>query len=158
MQAEDYFAIQNLVFRYALCLDHGDFDGVGRLFAHAELHSQGRLVARSNPELVAQTWRRHTRLYENGTPRCRHLVTNLIIEPDGEDRARAQSYVVVIQQTRTLPLQPVVAGDYLDRFAKIEGQWRFVERRIGVEMFGNLSEHLLVPLTEPEAYRRPQEW
>lgn len=117
-----------------------------------------RLVARSNSDLVEEIWRKHTRLYENGTPRCRHLVTNLIIEPDGVDRARAQSYVVVIQQTRTLPLQPIVAGDYLDRFVKVEGHWRFAERRIGVEMFGDLSEHLLVPLTAPERYRRPQEW
>ena len=158
MQADDYFAIQNLVFRYALCLDHGDFAGVGRLFGHAELYSMDRLVARSNSDLVEEIWRKHTRLYENGTPRCRHLVTNLIIEPDGVDRARAQSYVVVIQQTRTLPLQPIVAGDYLDRFVKAEGHWRFAERRIGVEMFGDLSEHLLVPLTAPERYRRPQEW
>lgn len=157
MQADDYFSIQNLVFAYARCLDRGDFEGVGRLFADADLYSQGRLVARSDPRLVAEIWRRHAIVYENGTPRTRHLVTNLIIEPEGEDRARAESYVCVIQQTRTLPLQPVIAGDYLDRFAKIDGQWRFTERRIGTEMFGNLTEHLAIPLAVPETYRRPQE-
>jgi hypothetical protein len=158
MRAADYFAIQNLVFRYARCLDRGDYAGVGRLFAHAELYAQGRLVARSNPELVAETWRNHTYLYENGTPRTRHVVTNLIIEADGEERARAESYVMVIQQTRTLPLQPVIAGDYFDRFAKVDGQWRFTERRIGTELFGNLGEHLKVRMTVPETYQRPQEW
>ena len=158
MEAQDFIAIQNLVFRYARCLDRGDFAGVGQLFAHADLYSQGRLVARSNAELVAEVWRRSTVQYENGTPRTRHLVTNVIIEPEGEDRARAESYVMVIQQTRTLPLQPVVAGDYFDRFAKIDGEWRFTERRIGVEMFGNLAEHLAIPLSVPESYPRPQDW
>jgi hypothetical protein len=158
MRADDYFAIQNLVFRYARCLDRGDYAGVGSLFAHADLYSLGRLVARSNAELIAEVWRKNTFLYENGTPRTRHVVTNLIIEPDGEKRARAESYVMVIQQTRTLPLQPIIAGDYFDRFAKVEGHWRFVERRIGTEMFGNLSEHLTNPITVPEGYARPQEW
>ena len=158
MHTDDYLAIQNLVFRYVRCLDRGDFAGVGRLFAHADLHSQAGLVARCNPELVARVWRRHTLLYETGTPRTRHVVTNLIIEPDGDDRARAESYVVVIQQTRTLPLQPIIAGDYFDRFAKVDGQWRFTERRIGTEMLGNLSEHLAIPLAVPESCPRPQEW
>lgn len=157
MQAEDYFSIQNLVFGYARLLDRGDFDGVGRLFAHADLYSQGKLVARSDPQRVATTWRKHTIAYENGTPRTRHFVTNLIIEPEDDGTARAESYVCVMQQTRTLPLQPVIAGDYLDRFAKVDGRWRFTERRIGTEMFGNLSGHLAIPLPVPSNYQRPQE-
>lgn len=158
MQAVDYFAIQNLVFRYARCLDRGDFEGGSRLFAHADLYAQGRRVARSDAAVVEEMWRRHVIVYDNGTPRTRHVVTNLIIEPEGEDRARAESYVMVIQQTRSLPLQPIIAGDYFDRFAKVDGTWRFTERRIGTEMFGNLSEHLAIAMTAPERYARPQEW
>lgn len=158
MSVEDYLAIQNLVFRYARCLDRGDFDGVGQLFADADLYAQGNLVASSNPGLVAQVWRQSTLSHENGTPRTRHIVTNLIIEPDDDDRAHAESYVMVIQQTRALPLQPVVAGDYFDRFARIDGRWRFIERRIGIEMFGRMDEHLVVPMAMPEPLRRPQEW
>jgi hypothetical protein len=36
MKADDYFAIQNLLFSYPFTLDRGDFDAVGRLFAHAD--------------------------------------------------------------------------------------------------------------------------
>ncbi len=158
MQAVDYFAIQNLVFRYARCLDRGDYAGVGRLFAHADLYSQGSLVARSDAARVEEIWRSSVRPYDNGTPRTRHVVTNLMIEADGADRARAESYVVVMQQTHTLPLQPIVAGDYFDRFAKVDGAWRFIERRIGIEMFGNTAEHLVTPMRAPAAYARPQEW
>ncbi len=158
MQADDYFAIRNLVFRYARCLDRSDYAGVGRLFAHADLYSQGRLVARSDPALVEDIWRRTIRPHDGGTPRTRHVVTNLIIEPEGDDRARSESYVMVIQQTHSLPLQPIVAGDYFDRFARVDGQWRFVERHVGIEMFGNLAEHLAIPMDVPTEYRRPQEW
>ena len=65
---------------------------------------------------------------------------------------------MVIQQTHSLPLQPIVAGDYFDRFARVDGQWRFVERHVGIEMFGNLAEHLAIPMDVPTEYRRPQEW
>ena len=47
---------------------------------------------------------------------------------------------------RSVPLAPVIAGDYLDRFAKVDGTWRFTERRIGNDLFGDLSDHLLEPI------------
>jgi hypothetical protein len=40
------------------------------------------------------------------------------------------------------PLQPIVAGRYLDRFARVDGAWRFAERRILVDLVGDLSRHL----------------
>ena len=158
LQAEDYFAIQNLIYQYARFLDLGDYSSVGSLFAHADVYVQETLLASSDPDKIAHEWRRHTFQYQNGTPRTRHLTTNVIIEADGENRARAESYVMVFQQTRSLPLQPIIGGDYLDRFAKVNGTWRFVERRVGNEMFGNLSEHLRIPITMPDGERRPQEW
>jgi hypothetical protein len=70
----------------------------------------------------------------------------LIIEPDGLDAARAQSYVVVFQATDELPLQPVVACTNHDRFARVDGAWRFSERRIEINLSGDLSVHLLQPV------------
>ena len=45
MQADDYFSIQNLLFSYPYALDRGDFDAVGRLFAHADVYSAEALMA-----------------------------------------------------------------------------------------------------------------
>lgn len=141
MTADDYFAIQKLVFSYPYHLDRGDFDAMAALFARADVYMPGATPVRSDPQGVARAFREFVQVYADGTPRTRHLTTNLIIEPDGPDRATAHCYVMVFQQTRTLALQPIIGGDYRDRFAKIDGQWFFTERHIGNDLFGDLSAH-----------------
>ncbi|MBK8994055.1 MAG: nuclear transport factor 2 family protein [Gammaproteobacteria bacterium] len=140
MQADDYFAIQNLLFSYPYALDRGDFDAVGQLFRHAEVYSGGALMASKDAEKVAASFRDWVLTY-GGYPRTRHMLANVVIEPEGEDRATVRSYVMVFQQTEALPLQPVIGGDYLDTVQKVDGQWRFVERRMGNDLVGNLSAH-----------------
>jgi hypothetical protein len=146
MTADDYFAIQNLVHGYARALDRGDFQAVGAFFAHADVYAEGTLLARSDAAAVTREWTRYTRRFDDGTPHTRHVTTNLIIEPDGAGRAGAESYFMVFQQTGGLPLQPIIGGDYADRFECAHGVWRFRERRIRTALVGDLSQHLLVAL------------
>jgi len=144
MTADDYFAIQNLIYRYCERIDRGDFAGIAQLFAHAEIHVPALPAPVRGVAAIEAMYTQFTRLYpETGTPRTRHVTSNVIIEPDGADAARAQSYVLVHQATDVLPLQPIVGGRYYDRFAKTEGAWRFTERRMEMDLFGNLSAHLL---------------
>lgn len=141
MEADDYFAIQKLIHSYPLHLDRGELDAMAELFRHADVYMGDGEPVRSDPKAVAQAFRDFLRIYEDGTPRTRHITSNLIIEPDGEGRAKASSYVMVFQQTKELPLQPIIGGDYRDRFEKVDGVWRFVERYIGNDLYGNLSAH-----------------
>jgi 3-phenylpropionate/cinnamic acid dioxygenase small subunit len=144
MTADDYFAIQNLIYRYCERIDRGDFAGIAQLFAHAEIHVPALPAPVRGVAAIEAMYTQFTRLYpETGTPRTRHVTSNVIIEPDGADAARAQSYVLVHQATDVLPLQPIIGGRYYDRFAKTEGAWRFTERRMEMDLFGNLSAHLL---------------
>lgn len=151
MQADDYFAIQNLIHRYPLHLDRGEIDEMAELFRHADVYMGDLPPVRCDPAAVAQAFRGFLRLYDDGAgrlvPRTRHMTSNVIIESDGEGRARASSYVMVFQQALELPLQPIIGGDYRDRFEKVEGAWRFVERRIGNDLYGNLSAHGKYALT-----------
>lgn len=142
MQAEDYFAIQNLVFSYPYHLDRGELSTMAALFAHADVYltPEGDAI-RSDPATVEAAFREFLQLYDNGTPCTRHITSNLIIESSGPARATARSYVMVFQQTGTLPLQPIIGGDYHDTFEKVDGAWRFSERRMGNDLFGNLSAH-----------------
>ncbi|MFI5541422.1 nuclear transport factor 2 family protein [Nocardia sp. NPDC051900] len=39
-------------------------------------------------------------------------------------------------------MQPVAAGRYHDRFERVDGQWRFVERRVHIHLTGDLSRYL----------------
>lgn len=63
---------------------------------------------------------------------------NPIVDVDG-DTATARSTFCVVQQTETVPLQPIVVGRYFDRFARDaddSGGWYFTERKVDVEMVG----------------------
>ena len=144
MTADDYCAIQNLIYRYCDRIDRGDFNGLAQLFAHAALHVPALPQPLRGVEAIAALYARFTRLYpDTGTPKTRHVTSNVIIEPEGEHAARAQSYVLVHQATESLPLQPIIGGRYYDRFERVEGAWRFTERRMEIDLFGNLSAHLL---------------
>lgn len=141
IDATDYFAIQNLIHAYAYCLDGGRLDDLGELFAHADVHFEGTPApVRSDPQAVTKMFTDFLRLYD-GRPRTRHVISNVVIEFDSVTEARATSYVVVFQQTEKLPLQPIITGDYADRFVKLDGKWRFAERYIRNDLFGNLSAH-----------------
>ena len=71
MEADDYFAIQNLLFQYPFALDRGDFDAVGRLFANARVYSGGALLADRDPDAFARSFREWVIVYPDGTPRTR---------------------------------------------------------------------------------------
>jgi len=66
----------------------------------------------------------------------------VIIELDG-DGASSRCYVTVFQQTEVLPLQPIAAGRYLDRFERRDGEWRFADRLITGFLLGDRSQHVV---------------
>ncbi|ABK69916.1 nuclear transport factor 2 family protein [Mycolicibacterium smegmatis] len=138
--------ITELLYRYAELVDAGDFDGVGQLLG------RGAFMGVTGADAIAALFAATTRRFpEHGNrPRTRHLVLNPIIDIDGE-RARARSTFVVIQNTETVSLQPIVAGRYADMFALDDTGWYFTERRVDVEMIGDVSAHLMLdPDTLPK--------
>lgn len=143
MEADDYAQIHNLLFQYALYLDTGDVKAMADMFAAAEVHFGENHVVRHD---AAQVFAAYgvTRIYpDTGTPKTHHVTSNVMVVPDGPDAARSRSYFTVFQAVAgTLPLQPVIAGRYQDRFVKQAGAWRFAERRIEMTLFGTLSAHL----------------
>jgi hypothetical protein len=139
---DDRAAIAALVYGYAERIDAGDLAGVAALFERATYRSDrgGRYEGAA---AVRDVLTRLVRLYDDGTPRTKHVTTNLVIdvEPDA-GRAAARSVFTVFQQTAALPFQPIVAGRYDDRFVRERGRWRFADRLIVMELVGDLSHHL----------------
>jgi 3-phenylpropionate/cinnamic acid dioxygenase small subunit len=138
---DDVQDIKNLVYSYAELLDTGDLDALGKLFAHAVIRTpaghefHGAAAARAFIEQRVQ--------FYGGIPRTKQLVTNVIVEIDDSRRsATARSYYTVLQAHASLSLQSILSGRWHDRFDRIDGQWRFIERRIFTDLTGNVSCHL----------------
>jgi hypothetical protein len=76
-------------------------------------------------------------------------MTNLQVYVDDDTHARARSYFTVMQAVPgVLTLQPILTGRYADTFELIDGQWRFTERVVKMEQFGDTTHHMLKPLNE----------
>jgi 3-phenylpropionate/cinnamic acid dioxygenase small subunit len=139
-------AIEHIVYGYAERVDLGDFAGVAALFEHARYKGGGPDdpgVEGSAP--VQQIFESMVRRYDDGTPRTKHVTTNLVIDADDEaGTASSRSYYTVFQQVADAPLQPIIAGRYHDRFARVDGAWCLTERVIFCDLIGDLSRHLTV--------------
>jgi 3-phenylpropionate/cinnamic acid dioxygenase small subunit len=133
--------IENLISRYAFLVDDGDFAGLGDLLDAADF-TLGPNTVRGKAaveELALNT----LRTYADGTPRTRHVTTNLIIDVDEEKgTATSRSYFTVMQQADGFPLQPVATGRYRDAFERRDGTWHFTSRTVGDQLFGDLSHHV----------------
>jgi len=140
-------AIENLIATYAELVDSGDFAGLGALLADATFIGSGAQV--SGAAAIEQMFRDMLIVYDDGTPRTKHVTTNVIIdegegegEGEGAGTATARSYVTVFQARPGLTLQAIMSGRYQDRFEHRDGHWRFTERQVRVDLAGDLSGHL----------------
>ncbi len=139
-------AIENLVYAYAERIDAGDLAGVGELFRNGRIQAAPGVVF-EGAEQVKGLYDSATRLYDDGTPRTRHVTTNVAVEVDEDaGTGTARSYYTVFQQTDELPLQPIIAGHYHDTFHRVDGAWWFDTREMFVDLTGDLSHHLLFEL------------
>jgi 3-phenylpropionate/cinnamic acid dioxygenase small subunit len=141
---EDWHAIHTLLVTYAERIDAGEFTEAAAMFAHATYrldHADRAEVSNFQGAAQVQEFFARTRLYADGTPRTRHVVTNVHIELDGE-RATSRCYVTVFQQTDELPLQPIASGRYVDRFERADGAWRFADRLVTGFLLGDRSQHV----------------
>jgi SnoaL-like domain len=139
-------AVEHIVYGYAERIDLGDLAGVAELFTDARYKGGGPEdpgVQGAAP--VQQILETMVRRYDDGTPRTKHVTTNLMIDAD-EDAGTATSrcYYTVFQQVDDTPLQPIIAGRYHDTFARVDGRWRLTERVIYCDLVGDLSRHLTV--------------
>jgi 3-phenylpropionate/cinnamic acid dioxygenase small subunit len=139
-------AIEHIVYGYAERVDAGDFVGLAELFRDATYKGGGP----DDPgvvgaEAVLAIQEQMIRRYADGTPRTKHVTTNLVVDADEDaGTATARSYFTVLQQVEGHPLEIVIAGRYHDRFARRDRTWHLAERVILCDLIGDLSRHLTV--------------
>ncbi|MGA0881637.1 MAG: nuclear transport factor 2 family protein [Burkholderiaceae bacterium] len=135
--------IPNLLYRYADYIDAGQFDDAASMFRYGRLIVGKRVIDRQE-EMVA-FWRQVIRLYDDGTPRTRHLISNpqIHLSEEGE-KATCRSQWTVLQAVPGFPLQVIATGRYEDRLHLRDSTWHFEERRyLPIDLEGDLSFHLM---------------
>lgn len=137
--------IPALLARYADAFDAGDFQAAARLFDGGCVVVDGKEI--SGAERIAAMWASFVHLYEDGTPRTRHLVTNPAISVASDGcTASCRSQWTVLQQLSGQALKLVGTGRYEDEFNFHENSWRFSRRTYGkVDFWGDASDHLKAP-------------
>ena len=137
--------ITDLMNLYCTAIDSGDLKTFDRLFANATWVAEGRVPG---PESMSNMI-----LYEDGTPRTKHVITNLTLDIDeAAGSASGHCYVTVYQQTTEFPLQAIFVGEYYDTFSLSAQGWGCTRRKIRHSLIGNMRAHLKTPsLTIPGA-------
>lgn len=142
---EDWHAIHGVLVGYLTAVDDGRFDDMAALFADATYrvaHADGTTVSSYRGVDEVRAFCSQVKLHADGTPRTRHLITNVDITVDG-DRAVANSAVVVLQQTDRIPLQPIATGRYTDQLVRRDGSWHFADRLVHGFLLGDRSDHVV---------------
>jgi len=146
--SEDKLAVTELLYRYAELIDAGAFDAVGQLLSRATFGGTGPQGV-SGADAIAKLFAMTTRRYPDhgNTPRTRHLVLNPIVELADHGTATTRSTFCVLQDTEMVPIQPIVVGRYYDTFGRDDDGWYFTERKVEIQMIGDVSAHLMVDPT-----------
>jgi hypothetical protein len=142
MSARD--EITDIIYTYAERIDAGDFAGVAELLSHATLTFEGYDSAVTGPAAIEALYTSTTRRFDDGTPKTKHVMTNVIVEI-GDDAVHASSksyYTVLHAVPGEFALQPVIAGRYHDRFELVDGSWQLTDMHVIIDLMGDLSSHL----------------
>ncbi len=135
--------ICNLMYTYAERMDAGDFAAIADMLAHAKITMEADpnwLL--DDRDQILDVYSRVTRLYEDGTPKTKHLTTNVIVVEEGETRATSRAYFTVLQAVPgQLPLQPIVSGRYANAFERVDGVWQYSAMHVIWDLVGDLSAH-----------------
>ena len=140
--SRDRAEIVALINRYAELMDAGRLDEVAALFDLATWRASRTGVTLSTPDEVRDVYR-GVILYEDGTPRTRHLITNLTVDVDDDGgEASSSCYFTVLQGVVPgEPIQVILSGRYVDRFAKGADGWHFTDRLFHADVIGDQSRH-----------------
>ena len=131
---EDLIEIQQLFVDYGHYLDRGDFAAYAGLFAENGEFLMGPVGrAKGRKEIEAMM----ARTFGNGVGSLVHLVTNPVINLDGDRATSDVMWTVVARGTDGQPALSMI-GRHQDDLVREGGRWRFQRRRGLIEIPSSL--------------------
>jgi hypothetical protein len=129
---EDKDSIREVLAKYCTFGDNGRFPELATLFV-ADGVWEGRMArAQGRSEIEALMTRTNPPAGQG--PVRRHLVTNTVIQVNGE-MATAQSTFMMVRESESGPMIGAV-GNWSDVFAKQGKEWMFQSRKVTPEIIG----------------------
>jgi hypothetical protein len=127
--------LADLVAAYSRAADRADAGALGLLFHEGSLADSG--VIRAEGREFAK---RFVEWVHEHAEAISHAVCSSWFEIDG-DRAVGESYVLAMCRYKAAHggRQSLTSGRYLDRFSRIDGTWKFSERRFVVDAVAMLD-------------------
>lgn len=135
MDATDRLAAIDTLHRYGHAYDQGDFEMLGRCFTDdaiftidggigdmpTQMHGRDEIIAtmQARRKVTAQAQRRH-------------IISNVILDPDGSDRVLSASYLL-LGSTQDGALQLPTTGRYSDVLARDGDHWAIAERTLRLD-------------------------
>jgi 3-phenylpropionate/cinnamic acid dioxygenase small subunit len=115
-------AIERVLAEYCQRCDDGRFDDLVDLFAADGSFAFGRREVVGREALLEYfAWA------QSPDRRGKHLVSNVIIEVQGDTATARSDYVFLVR--RDGDIVPLAAGRYVDDLRKADGRWR-IDRRV----------------------------
>lgn len=119
--------IQNVLWTYARGVDRSDLETLTSVYHpdgtdhHSSFSGLGRDFAQGLVE-------RHQDMDQVGS----HHITNIVMEMDGGDDARVESYFLAFHPHKEGDDTKlgIAAGRYLDHFQRRDGEWKILTRRV----------------------------
>lgn len=136
LTAEDVIAIQALLAEYNHRIDGGDAAGWAALFvADGSLDS-----GMGEPTTGTAALTEFAQITVEMVPGIRHLVTNVVVDGDG-DTATTSAYLQVWQaKTPAAESVQILSGVYRDTLRRDAGNWKFVTRVLRADSGGPLPD------------------
>jgi hypothetical protein len=138
--------IEQKIFRMGYALEDGDFATVGELLRHATFGADmiGRKAFRGRDEITAQ-YERTNITYPGKGRATREMYDNVVVDIDLDaGTARSTTMYTVAQQVPRdgARFELLVAGRYVDEWARIDGEWHYTDRFIEVQFKNDLDRHM----------------
>ena len=132
-ELSDREAVRDVLLEYGRAFDERRLEDYANLFAADGEWVGGPTVARGPAEVLEMVRRTVSEIPSAPGARNFHVMTNMMIEVDGDTATAWSRYTFYMPGADGQP-DPVVTGVYDDKLVRADGKWKFLRRQLTADM------------------------